>query len=216
MPHNRETVTLPIFPMPGVVFPAMRMKLRLSHDHFLQGLADLVETDTTLCATLARYTGGDPGAGDLVEPHLIGTTARILDVIPVTADADDIVLVGISRIHLLSYRHNGRQLVGQARYLPDLPESVPMLLLEEARALASELGSTLALPASSQVETWLSPPKPAETLSYWIAALLPINTDDRQELLELRTSSARLSKQVGHMRTILDALRSEFTREPSS
>ena len=213
MPHNRETVTLPIFPMEGVVFPAMRMKLRLSHDRFLRGLADLVQTDTTLCATLARSTEGN---GDLAEPHLIGTTARILEVVPKTADTDEIVLVGISRIHLLSYRHNGRQLVGQARYLPDLPESVPTLLLEEARALGSELWSTLALPDPSRVTTWPSPPKPAETLSYWIAELLPVDADDRQELLELRTSSARLSKEVGHMRTILDALRSEFTRESSS
>jgi Lon protease-like protein len=206
MPQGRETVKLPVFPIHGVLFPAMRLNIRVAHSHYQASLEDLVRTDATLSVSLLRHPRD--GAEVSSDPHLIGTTARILDVTRINNDSDEVVLIGISRIHLLSYRHNGRHLVGQARYLPDLNESVPSLLLEEARALGSELWSTM--PTASRPPGMAQPvPKEAEALSYWVAQNLPIGCDDRQELLELRTTSTRLSKEVGHMRVILDALRSE-------
>lgn len=206
MPQGRETVSFPIFPVHGVLFPGMHLSIRVSHDRFLRGFESLVRLDSTLAVALIRHPR--EGVGTAREPHLIGTTARIVDVDPVSPDLDRIEFVGISRIHLLSYRQNGPHLLGQARYLPDLQETVPAPLLEEACALGSELWSVLPL-LDEPVEPRQRVPREAEAVSYWIGQHLPVEPAERQELLELRTTGARLSKEVGHMRTILDALRSE-------
>lgn len=203
MSHSRETVQLPIFPIRGVLFPGMRLILRLAGDAVDPCFEDLVRLDMTLSVALRRAS--DDSSKHAVEPHLIGTTARILDLLRSGSGSNDIVLVGVSRIHLLSYRHNGKHLVGQVRYLPDLQESIPTLLVDEARALGSELKSTL--PGNHHALDQ-SLPRDPETLSYWIAQNLPLEPDDQQELLELRTTGTRLSKEVSHMRVILDALRS--------
>lgn len=197
MPHSRETINLPIFPIHGVLFPGMRLQLYMN-----AYLEELVRLDMTLSVALVRPSRE---ADTSHEPHLIGTTARIVNIVP-TKSREDVILAGISRIHLLSYRHNGQHLVGQARFLPDLQESIPALLVEEARALGSELASTI--PGEGRTSSPTLPKEP-ETLSYWIAQHLPIDLEERQELLELRTTSSRLSKEVSHMRVILDAMRSQ-------
>ncbi len=204
MPHSRETVHLPIFPIHGVLFPGMRLVLRLPSESIDPYFDELARLDRTLSVALQRAPEASQKYS--LEPHLVGTTARILDLLPAAPGSRDVVLVGVSRIHVLSYRHNGKHLVGQVRYLPDLQESIPAVLVEEARALGSELASTLPRegPAANQPL-----PKEAETLSYWIAQNLPLESDDQQELLELRTTGTRLSKEVSHMRVILDVLRSQ-------
>jgi ATP-dependent Lon protease len=182
----------------------MRLKLRVTargEDRYFQELARL---DQTFAVALRR---SDPDASKHgLEPHLIATTARVLEICHVGTQGSDVVLSGISRVHLLSYRHNGHHLIGQTRYLPDLQESVPSLLLEEAQALGSEFAGSLLHPSVHNVPNL---PKEAETLSYWIAQHLAVGPSEQQELLELRTTSTRLSKEVSHMRVILDALRSQ-------
>ena len=204
MAQSRETVNHPIFPIYGVLFPGMQLQVRLPRDSAPCPFEDLVRRDRTLAVSLRRAP--QETSKHIVEPHLVGTTARILDLQPKGASSLEILLAGVSRVHLLSYRHNGQHLVGQARYLPDLQESIPGLLVEEARALGSEFASSITKQGAAGSRAL---PKDAETLSYWIAQNLPIELDDRQELLELRTTSTRLSKEVSHMRVILDALRSK-------
>lgn len=205
MPQGRETVNVPIFPIHGVLFPGMHVHVELSIDRFRQAFDDLARRDVTLSVSLVRPLEGTPPKAP--DPHHIGTTARILNIVGAGPDAGEAVLVGVSRIRLLSYHPTGEYLIGQACYLPDLPESVPALLFDEARALGSELSAAVGL-ADDRANV-VGIPRHPEMLSYWIGQHLPIGLEDRQELLELRTTSARLSKEVAHMRTILDSLRAE-------
>ncbi|CAB1128884.1 Peptidase S16 [Candidatus Hydrogenisulfobacillus filiaventi] len=203
MPVGRDTVTLPIFPLNAVLFPGMRLPLHVFEDRYRRLVRESLDRDTAFGVTYIRQ--GQDGDGP-VEPYTIGTTARIIQSVPLPDGRYNITVVGVGRFHLLSYKHNGTYLVGQARFLPDLAEEIPWRLIDEARALGSEYWSHARLRADTAYPVM---PQDAEALSYWIAQYLPIPLAEQQELLEIRTTLARLSKEVAILRTVLDTLRTE-------
>jgi Lon protease-like protein len=198
VPVSRETITLPIYPVQTVVFPGMRLPLT-AEPQLPAVVVEAMRHDLPLAVALIRR----PHSDEVEIPHTIATLARI-NPGPLAASSARLQLVGVSRIHLLSYRHADRYLVGQARFLPDLDEPVSPLLVEEARALGSELWSVVDLGIPYPIL-----PHQPEAVSYWIAQHLPIDPEERQELLELRTTTARLAKEVALLRGLLDSYRSE-------
>ncbi|MBX5466705.1 MAG: LON peptidase substrate-binding domain-containing protein [Firmicutes bacterium] len=198
MPVSRETITLPIYAAQAVIFPGMRVPL--AEDSTLPPvLFEAMRQDLPVAVALARRP--HPEGPEL--PHTIATIARVVHG-TLERTSSPLALIGISRVHLLSYRHGDRYLVGQARFLPDLDEPVSPLLVEEARALGSELWSVVDLGIPHPVL-----PRHPEAVSYWIAQHLPLGPEERQELLELRTTQARLAKEVALLRGLLDSYRSE-------
>lgn len=197
---SRETISVPIFPLPLVCFPGMQVPLQRLGATVQQAMEDLIQQDMPLAVSF-RQPSRDSGTGD--EPHAIGTVARIVGG-PGMDYSNLNYLVGIARIHLLSYRRDQRHLTGQARFLPDVDEPVPAMLVDEAKACISELWS--AFMSEHRMRTF---PKEAEAVSYWIARYLPVNEEQQQELLELRTTTTRLAKEVAILRSLLDSLRSE-------
>ncbi|MDA8193193.1 MAG: LON peptidase substrate-binding domain-containing protein [Thermaerobacter sp.] len=200
MPTSRDTVNLPILPIPAVLFPGMPLALTLSDQayHLVRECADL---DTALAISPARPVEHDGWP----EPSAVGTSARVLEM---GADGTGhVLLMGIARLSLLSYRHNGRNLVGQFRYLTDSDDTVPAPLIDEARALGSELWALMTPHRSHPVL-----PSVPQALSYWIAAHIPLGQSVRQELLEIRSTRARMAKEISIMRTLMDELQAEHSR----
>lgn len=197
MPTSRDTVSLPILPITAVLFPGMPLTVPVSEEPFGQMIQECVEQDTSLVVSLAR----SGNAGEWPEPMAIGTSARVLEA---TRGSDQITVMGIARVNLLSYRHNGRFLIGQFRYLADSDDTVPAPLVDEARALGSELWALLTPHQSHPVL-----PAAASGLSYWIAAHIPLAVTVQQELLEIRSTRARMAKEISIMRSLLDDMRAE-------
>lgn len=203
MPVGRDTISLPLFPLNAVLYPGMRLPLQIFEERQRRLVKDCLERDIAFGVAYIRQ-GDQTGQA---EPHSIGTTARIIQSTVLDDGRYNITVVGVGRFHLLSYRHNGHYLVGQARFLPDLEEEVPRPLIDEAASLGSEYWSI----GHGREETQGHPVVPSnpEALSYWIAQYLPLSLPEHQEMLEIRTTIARLSKEVAILRTILDTLRSE-------
>ncbi len=203
MPTNRDTLSLPILPWSGVLFPGMRLDLTMDGPLGQAMIADASLRDTGVVVCLARSTSGSSTAWP--EPVSIGTVARVLDY-PHNTTPLTVQMVGISRVSLLSFRLVHETLVGQFRFMPDSEDTIPNPLVDEAQALGSEVWSIVR----SETSHPLLPQTP-EALSYWIAAHIPIPTATRQELLEIRSTRGRLAKEIALLRTMMDGLRTEHS-----
>lgn len=199
MPVNRETITIPIIPIYQVLYPGMRLPLYAFGSQYPELVRECVEQDLPFAVSLGRSR---PDSNLPLEPSTVGCIARM--VVDTSDTRETMCAVGVSRLHLLSYRRSDAYLVGQARFFFDSEEPVPPLLLDEARACGSELWGNRSL-GKFGAEV----PRQAEAASYWIAQRLPVSVGDHQELLELRTTTSRLAKEVAILRSLLENLRSE-------
>lgn len=201
LPTGRDTVTLPIIALPQVLFPGVQSVFEITDDSVRRLVKESVEQDSAIAVVLERPAAE---AGNFKEPYSIGTSARPIQLYPSETGPTRVSMVGVTRISLLSYRQNGQILVGQFRFLLDSEDPVPVPLADEARALGSELWSLLAPRQSHPIL-----PSTAQMLSYWVAAHIPLSVAAQQELLEIRSTRARLAKEISIMRTILDGSRAE-------
>lgn len=206
MPASRETISMPILPIKGILFPGAKARLHIENPAHKLMISYCIQQDTALCVCKERIDDDVRSSEHDTEPSNIGTSARVLQ----SEESDDgimeLELTGISRISLLSYRHGNKYMVGQFKYLPDLDDSVPTLLIDEAGALSSEIWSFVQ---SERTRPQL--PVEPEALSYWIAAHVPLPVESQQELLELRTTRTRLAKEVSILRMLMDRMRTEQT-----
>ncbi len=206
MPASRETISMPILPIKGILFPGAKTQLRIENPAHKLMITYCIQQDTALCVCKERVGDDLQSTDHDIEPSNIGTSARVLQEQEADDGAMELELTGISRISLLSYRHGNKYMVGQFKYLPDLDDSVPALLIDEATALSSEIWSFIQ---SERTRPQL--PTEPEALSYWIAAHVPLPVDSQQELLELRTTRTRLAKEVSILRMLMDRIRTEQT-----
>lgn len=197
MPTSRDTVSFPILPIDAVLFPGMPLTLELSEQTY-QLLRRCADFDLPLAISPARSTDVDSWP----EPSAVATSARVMEIGPSTDG--HALLMGVARLNLLSYRNNGRHLVGQFRYLTDSDDTVPTPLIDEARALGSELWALMTPHTTHPVLPFV-----AQSLSYWIAAHIPLSQTVRQELLEIRSTRSRMAKEIALMRSLLDELQAE-------
>ncbi len=145
---NRDTFTMPLLPVPQVVFPGIVSTVLVRPKAAGAAARLAVAQDHSVVFALIRPDH---------EPATVATTARILDMTEVQ-DGWQLSVAGIQRTHILSYRHQGSSLIGQFRYASDTEDSIPVLLSEEAWALASELwammgqdGAHQALPQNATI-----------------------------------------------------------------
>ncbi|MCY0907453.1 LON peptidase substrate-binding domain-containing protein [Sulfobacillus sp. hq2] len=195
---------MPILPIKGILFPGAKTKMVIDDSSYKAMISYCIQQDTGLCVCMERRAQESGTTAEAAEPSNIGTSARILQVSEMDNGSLHVELAGISRISLLSYRHGSRYMVGQFKYLPDLDDSVPPPLIDEALALSSEIWSFIS-PTQARPQI----PTEPEALSYWIAAHVPFSVAAQQELLELRTTRTRLSKEVSLVRHLIDRIRSE-------
>ncbi|MCY0879835.1 MAG: LON peptidase substrate-binding domain-containing protein [Firmicutes bacterium] len=193
---NRETFTMSLVVVPQVVFPGIVSSVWVRPKALGSLIRLAVSQDHSLVFALERPDH---------EPATVATIGRVLEMSE-QAEAWQLEVAGIQRVHILSYRHQGNAMIGQFRYANDAEESIPPLLLEEAWALASELWATV-----NESGGRVTLPQGAPLLSYWIAAHIPLNAATQQELLEIPTSRGRLAKEISLMRTLLDGLRTEHS-----
>ena len=196
MPVSRETLTLPLFPVQGVLFPGTRLAFHMEETRYRRVIRECTEHDTPLAVVWGR-----PGTNGVPEPAPVATVARVMESRIEQDGPVSLTVVGVSRLSLLSYRQGSRVLVGQGRFLPDLDEETPRLLIDEAYALASEYVGQSPWPTAHDV------PSDPEALSYWIAQMLPWDLAARQEILEERRLAQRLASEVGQLRHLLDEAR---------
>jgi ATP-dependent Lon protease len=191
---------LPLFPLNLVLFPGMPMPLHIFEPRYrlltrrcLEGGHFPIERSFGVTLLAA----GVEGEGDTV-PAEIGCTAKIIHVAPLPDGRFNLQTIGGQRFQVLSRRMEDEYWIGSCCWLED-DDTSHDLSDETGRVRAALEGYLRAIAAGAGVRTpdlaQLEMPVSAVNFSMWIAALLPLAPHEKQPLLEMTSTAARLEEE---------------------
>ncbi len=191
---------IPLFPLRTVLFPGMRLPLRVFEDRYLAMTRELLETPGPFGVVLIRQ-GEETGRS--VVPYAVGTTAMIEGVREGQGGSLMVSAKGVQRfrlVRMLSPRPYPR---GEVELIDDrdwVPSVTLTRALESVRA-TFPVYFRLALAMTDQWARGLSLPREPHGLVNFVAQWLQVDDDAKQRLLE-----GEASDRVGHLAELLDDL----------
>lgn len=195
---------LPLFPLNTVLFPGMPLKLHIFEERYKQMINWCIEKRQPFGVVLLKEgTEVDTGFGDPAEPYLIGCTAQITQVQPLTQGRMNIAALGQERFRILSLSHDKPYLVGQVELHP-LQNDDPLTLLRSGRNLRQWLMRYLQMLADAGKIRFDAAQLPTDpmALAYLGAVLLEVPMQDKQKLLD-----------INRPLELIDELRNTYRRE---
>lgn len=187
-----QPIQLPLFPLGTVLFPAAPLPLHIFEERYRRMMADRAGEDPVFGVVLTRQ-GHE--VGEQPETHEVGTAASLLAQSTHPDGRMDIAVVGGRRFRILSGDWSRGYLLSTVAWLDEPRTGMTQdRLYDLRRGAIAAFGSFVRVIASqidAEIPLELFPDDPTET-SYAIAARLPINTWERQSLLEITTTAARL------------------------
>jgi Lon protease-like protein len=183
---------LPLFPLGTVLFPAAPLPLHIFEERYKRLMADRIDHDPIFGVVLTKL-GSE--VGDEPSTFCVGTSASLLNLHARANGCFDLAIVGRRRFRILSSDWRRGYLTARIEWLAEVTSGATRDQLydlrREAIAAFGLFVRTVAAKIEAEVPEELFPDDPTET-SFAIAARLPINTWERQALLELHSPSDRL------------------------
>ncbi|NVK43540.1 MAG: LON peptidase substrate-binding domain-containing protein [Oceanospirillaceae bacterium] len=180
-------VTLPLFPLPVVLFPGTRMPLQIFEPRYLRMVSDAFKEGHGFVIVQTRP---DTEPVDGQTPFYdVGGYGEIVDFSPLPNDRLGIVVHGRRRVRIGQvHAEEDNLLMGQCEWLPDeSAEAVPSRF-ETLQQLLREMIKHPALkPLAGEAEI-----ENAVSLGFRLADWLPFTADDKQELLACEGAGKRL------------------------
>ena len=185
---------LPLFPLPVVLFPGMPMPLHIFEPRYRKLLADIRAGDNLF--GLSYFDSAESGNEIPTAGH-IGCVAEVTESQALPDGRSNILAVGVVRYQVEGYVERGDPyLVVRANFFEDDQEddgalaansrevaAMFMRVANSIRVINDERGN---LPDISDTDP--------QKLSFLVAAALEIELETKQEFLELRSTSERLSR----------------------
>ena len=185
---------LPLFPLRVVLFPGMLLPLHLFEERYRRLMHDRQGHDPIFGVVLTRH-GRE--VGDRPEIHPVGTAASLVGAGRYPDGRYDVVVRGGRRFRVEAEDWDAGYLMASVSWL-DGPEPAPDedgagdLAAQVTRAYAAFV-DLFAKVANVEVPRDDLGGAPAE-VAYGVSARLPLNTWERQALLEEPTTEARLER----------------------
>lgn len=183
---------LPLFPLNTVLFPGMQLPLHIFEPRYRLMMRRCLEADRTF--GVAMIVEGEAGESNTV-PVAAGCTAEILEATPFPDGRMNIQSVGRRRFRVLAAREEDGYMIGTVEWLDDEPDaaSVSAQAIRVRRAAQHYL-TTLARNAHVTNLTTDDIDFPADpyALSMWVAALITLPLEQKQDLLERTSTGERL------------------------
>lgn len=189
---------IPLFPLELVLFPETPFPLHIFEPRYKEMIGECLEKKTPF-GMVCTFEGED---GARMAEY--GCTAEIIHVLKNYPDGRmDIFVCGRKRFELLAVNEERSFLQGRIRFAPDEEPVAPEL--PELRSKAFELNSEVAL--------LMDIPKPPveptdENLSYHLSALLPVDLNFKQAILETPSEERRLRTLLDYYYKVLPKLKS--------
>lgn len=183
---------LPIFPLHTVLLPGATLPLHVFEPRYREMIGRCLEHDEPFGVALIRE-GEEVGAHAM--PRRIGTEARVIASQRYPDGRYDIVAEGLRRFEILQLDRSRAYLRADVEWL-DEPEGADAQGLAETVAKLFE-GTVENLELSGQAivdEGWKA--MDPWSLSYRVAAAMPADDVVKQELLEMPSVAARLTREA--------------------
>jgi Lon protease-like protein len=205
---------LPLFPLNVVLFPGMQLPLHVFESRYRLMMRRALDSNSTF--GVALLVGGSEGEEDAV-PTAIGCTAEIIEVTPFPDGRMNLLCEGRRRFRILETREQDGYLVGSCEWIADIdssadsesasPEAAALeeALMPQARRVRESLrGYLMSLARNANLSPGdldgLDVPSDPYGLSMWVAAIITIPNEQKQELLELTSTRARLDIESAFLR----------------
>jgi len=194
MDKVRGITELPVFPLPVVLFPGVPLPLHIFEPRYRRMLQDIRITNN-----LFGIANFDP-TGSAVEappPGHVGCVAEVTETQTFPDGRSNILTLGVIRFRIESYiDRDDTYLVAKVSYFEDdeedeakvagLTKEVADMFTRIAQAVRTINDERSNLPDISNTEP--------QRLSFLVAAAMEIESDVKQELLELRSTFERLER----------------------
>jgi ATP-dependent Lon protease len=186
---------LPLFPLPLVLFPGVPLPLHVFEERYRRLLADVRVSNN-----LFGLSYFDPSAPDVLEhppAGHVGCATEVVEVQPLPDGRSNILTVGVARYRVTDYVDSGEPyLVARVEFFEDEEGDAAVLtkragevaemftrIARAMRAINDERGSLPELPLEDP-----------ERLSFLVAAVVEMEADAKQQMLELRSTAERLRR----------------------
>jgi Lon protease-like protein len=185
---------LPLFPLPLVLFPGVPLPLHIFEPRYRSMLADVRASNG-----LFGLSYFDMSAAVSERPPIehVGCAAEVMEVQPAPDGRSNILTVGLVRYRVESYVERGDPyLVGRVEFFEDEEEDAP-LLSKRAHEVAEMFTRITRAMRTINDDRSAAPELPEsepERLSFLVAAVVEMEAEDKQELLELRSTAERLRR----------------------
>ena len=201
--------SLPVLPLRDiVVFPHMIVPLFVGRDKSVRALEAVMREDKQILLVAQKNASvEDPSAGDLFE---VGTVSTVLQLLKLPDGTVKVLVEGSRRARITAFKPNDEFFEASAELLPEMA-SEPKETEALARTVVSQFESYIKLNKKIAPEVLVSvnqiddPAKLADT----VAGHLSIKIPEKQELLEIGGTAARLERVFQHMEGEIGVLQVE-------
>jgi ATP-dependent Lon protease len=194
MDRIRGVSELPLFPLPVVLFPGVPLPLHIFEPRYRKMLEDIKVGNNFFGLSYFEPSGSE---SELPPVGHVGCVAEVTESQTLPDGRSNILTVGLVRYRVESYVQRGEPyLVATVTFFEDEDESVEQLkessqdvaetFTRIARAVRIINDERANLPDISGTEP--------QRLSFLVAAAMEIETELKQELLEVRYTSERLQR----------------------
>ena len=201
--------SLPVLPLRDiVVFPHMIVPLFVGRDKSVRALEAVMREDKQILLTAQKNAAvEDPTAEDL---YTVGTVSTVLQLLKLPDGTVKVLVEGNRRARIIDFKPNDEFFEASAELLPETagePKETEAL----ARTVVSQFESYIKLNKKIAPEVLVSvnqiddPAKLADT----VAGHLSIKIPEKQELLEIAGTAARLERVFQHMEGEIGVLQVE-------
>lgn len=185
---------LPLFPLPMVLFPGVPLPLHIFEPRYRQMLSDIQSNNN-----LFGLSYFDASSSDRELPPVghVGCVAEVSETQPLPDGRSNILTLGLIRYRIEEYVERGDPyLVARVSYFEDETEDDE--LLRESSHEVADTFTRIARAVRTINDERANLPNISDTdpqrLSFLVAAAMEIETEVKQELLELRLTSERLRR----------------------
>ncbi|MBC8032265.1 MAG: LON peptidase substrate-binding domain-containing protein [Pyrinomonadaceae bacterium] len=184
---------LPLFPLPMVLFPGVPLPLHIFEQRYRQMLDDIRNTNNLFGLSYLE----DASENDIPPAGHVGCVAEVTETQTLPDGRSNILTVGVIRYRIESYvERDDEYLVARVSFFEDEPEDSDALnasaqevagsFTRIARAVRKINDERANLPDISDTEP--------QRLSFLVAAAVELDTNAKQLLLEIRSTSERLDR----------------------
>ena len=187
---------LPLFPLPVVLFPGVPLPLHIFEPRYRRLLADVRASNNLF--GLSYFDAGE--GGDRPAPGHVGCAAEVVEVQPMPDGRSNILTVGVARYRVEEYVERGDPyLVARVEFFADEDDDPRVLERRASEVTEVFMRIARAMRTINDDRTSLPelPESDPERLSFLVAAVVEMEAEDKQELLELRSTAERLRRIYG-------------------
>lgn len=196
--HMSRLLRVPIFPLAGaILFPRSQLPLHIFEPRYRQMLNDIRISHNLFCVA---YFDPSTSDSDVPPANHVGCVAELTELQMMADGRSNILTMGVIRYRIESYVERGDPyLLARVNYFEDDEED--QSVLAEASREVAETFTRIAQAVRTLNDERASLPDISNTepqrLSFLVAAAMEIDADEKQELLELTSTSIRLERLRG-------------------